>query len=315
MKLSIVVPLFNEAESLRELMAELSHATQSRSGAVEFIFVDDGSTDSSWETLVALATQDNRVHALRLRRNFGKSIALFVGFSHSQGEHVVTLDADLQDVPAEIPRLLQALDQGLDVVVGWKRHRQDPFHKTIPSRVFNALVSWATGVRLNDHNSGLKAMRHEVAQSLKLWGDRHRFIPTLASSLGFRVGQIAVEHRSRKFGSSKYGWGRFIRGFVDLVAMAYLIRYRDRPMHFWGTSSLLVGCAGLVSIGASIWWPRWFGWGWCAMVMSVAFFAIGIVLESLREREPPVQPRRFLREQTGKNSATSAGDLNREFPQ
>lgn len=246
--LSVVVPVFNEAESLRLLHDELEAALQGLDREVEFLLVDDGSTDASWRMIAQLAREDQRVRGIRLRRNFGKAAALSAGFQAAAGRAVVTLDADLQDDPQEIPRLLEMLDDGLDVVSGWKRVRHDPWHKVGPSRVFNWLVSRVTGAHLHDHNCGLKAYRREVLDEVHLYGELHRFVPVLAHARGFRIGETEVRHRPRRFGQSKYGVRRFVKGFLDLMTVKFLTGFGQRPQHLLGTVGLLCFLAGTMGL-------------------------------------------------------------------
>lgn len=242
---SFVIPVFNEEESLAQLHAELSNAcSAARLDPVEFVFVDDGSRDGSWGVIRRLAEADPRVRGLRFRRNFGKAAALTAGFRAATGAIVFTLDADLQDDPAEIPRLLDLLAADLDVVSGWKRTRHDPWHKVGPSRVFNALVSYLTGCRLHDHNCGFKVYRREVLDEVAIYGELHRFIPVLAHARGFRVGEIEVHHRARRFGRSKYGVTRFVKGLLDLLTVRFLTRFSVRPLHVLGALGL-----GLILLG------------------------------------------------------------------
>jgi dolichol-phosphate mannosyltransferase len=251
--LSAVIPVLNEAPSLRELHAELSAVAQAKQYDWEMILVDDGSSDGSWGVICELAQADARVRGIRLRRNFGKAAALSAGFRAARGDHVVTLDADLQDDPREIPRLLARLDEGLDVVSGWKQIRHDPWHKVMPSRVFNWLCSWLTGVRLHDHNCGLKCYRRAVVREVRLYGELHRFVPVLAAARGFRVGELAVQHRPRRHGVSKYGARRFARGFLDLLTVKFLTGFGHRPQHVLGAVGLvffLLGGLGLAYLAA-----------------------------------------------------------------
>jgi glycosyltransferase involved in cell wall biosynthesis len=253
--LSVVVPVCNEQDNLLPLYAEIAAAAAGAAPDYEIIFVDDGSSDGSWKVIAELARLHPQVRGIRFRRNFGKAAALAAAFRAVRGSHVVTLDADLQDDPAELPRLLGALDSGalanraegigtvvgsLDVVSGWKRVRHDPFHKVWPSRVFNFMVTWLTGVYLHDHNCGMKCYRAEVLREIRLYGELHRFIPVLAAARGFRVGEIVVNHRPRRFGRSKYGAWRFMKGFLDLLTVKFLTGFGRRPQH-------LLGSLGLVS--------------------------------------------------------------------
>jgi dolichol-phosphate mannosyltransferase len=218
--------------------------------------VDDGSTDSSWEVIQKLAEADRRVTGLRFRRNFGKAAALSAGLSHVQGDLVMTLDADLQDDPREIPRFVAEIRQKhLDVVSGWKKVRHDPLEKVLPSRVFNWMVSKLTGVQLHDHNCGMKCYRREVFDEVRLYGELHRFVPVLAAARGFRVGEIAIEHRPRKFGRSKYGFTRYVKGFLDLLTVRFLTGFGQRPQHMLGTiglASFALGGLGLLWL-ATLW--------------------------------------------------------------
>ena len=262
--LSIVVPVFNEAESLEALHYELAEVGASQGYQLDMIFVDDGSSDDSWEVIRRLAAGDGRVRGVRFRRNFGKAAALDAGFSTARGEMVMTLDADLQDDPHEIPRFLAAMKKGLDVVSGWKRVRHDPWHKVFPSRVFNWMVSRLTGVVLHDHNCGMKCYRREVFDEVRLYGELHRFVPVLAAARGFRVGEIEVNHRARKFGRSKYGLTRIVKGFLDLLTVKFLTGFGQRPQHVLGTlglGSFALGALGLTYLAiywlAAQWAPEW----------------------------------------------------------
>ena len=253
--ISVVIPLYNEAESLETLHGELSRVVAEQGlGPVEFVFVDDGSRDASWSVVRRLADRDPRVRAIRLRRNFGKAAALTAGFQAVRGEIVFTLDGDLQDDPAEIPRFLERLNSGLDVVSGWKRRRHDPWHKVYPSRVFNAMVSGLTGCRLHDHNCGFKVYRREVLDEVGIYGELHRFVPVLAHAKGFRVGEIEVNHRPRRFGSSKYGVARFIKGLLDLITVRFLTRFGQRPLHVMGGIGLLLLGAVLGLVYLAVLW-------------------------------------------------------------
>ncbi|HLJ09787.1 MAG TPA: glycosyltransferase family 2 protein [Planctomycetaceae bacterium] len=243
--LSIIIPVFNEAESLRELYSEIDRTCSSRQIEAEFMFVDDGSTDGSWNALTELASRDPRVRGIRFRRNFGKAAALSAGMQAAQGDLICTMDADLQDDPAEIPAFLDAIAAGCDVVNGWKKRRHDPWHKVFPSRVFNRMVSWLTGLTLHDHNCGLKCFRRQVASEIRLYGELHRFIPVLAHARGFKVAELEVRHRPRRFGASKYGVRRFVRGFLDLLTVKFLTGFGQRPQHVLGAIGLLfVGLGG-----------------------------------------------------------------------
>lgn len=247
MLLSVVIPVYNEQASLAELHQELDRVAAVQGYAIEMIFVDDGSTDGSWETICRLAAADYRVRGIRFRRNFGKAAALSAGFTDARGELLITLDADLQDDPAEIPCFLAEMEKGLDIVSGWKKVRYDPWHRVLASRVFNRLVGWLTGVRLHDHNCGMKCYRREVSDDVVLYGELHRFVPVLAAARGYRVGEVVIRHRPRKFGRSKYGVSRFLKGFLDLLTVTFLTRFGERPQHALGAIGLvmfLLGAAG-----------------------------------------------------------------------
>jgi glycosyltransferase involved in cell wall biosynthesis len=254
--ISLVVPVYNEEASLEALHRELAAVFAGDAlGPAEFVFVDDGSRDGSWHQLRRLAALDPRVRAIRFRRNFGKAAALTAGFQAARGDRVFTLDADLQDDPAEIPRFLARLDEGFDVVNGWKKTRHDPWHKVFPSRVFNWMVSSLTGCRLHDHNCGFKLYRAEVLREVEIYGELHRFVPVLASARGFRVSEIEVHHRPRRHGHSKYGFSRFLKGFLDLLTVRFLTRFRQRPLHVLGGTGLTllgVGTVGMIFL-AVLW--------------------------------------------------------------
>jgi glycosyltransferase involved in cell wall biosynthesis len=288
---SVVVPLLNEDESLAELTGRIRQALDGKLG-YEIIFVDDGSTDSSWEVISGLAATDERVGGIRLRRNYGKSTALDQAFRRVKGRVVVTMDADLQDDPFEIPELVGMIDSGYDLVSGWKKVRHDPVSKTIPSRFFNFTTSLVTGIRLHDFNCGLKAYRREVVERLELYGEMHRYIPLLAFWDGYKkIGEKVVQHHPRKFGESKFGLSRFINGFLDLVTLIFINRYLQKPMHFFGTLGVVSLIAGGI-ITAYLTVMRLFFdqyltnrpmllFGILFLVLGVQFFTIGLFGEML----------------------------------
>jgi len=245
MQLSIVVPVYNEKESLVQLHQEIDEVSKANDYDVEIIFVDDGSKDRSWEVVEQLAAQDSRVRGIRFRRNFGKAAALNAGFETAKGDIVLTMDADLQDDPNEIPEFLALMETGLDVVSGWKQVRHDPWHKVIPSRFFNGMVSYMTGVKLHDHNCGMKCYRREIFDEITLYGELHRFVPVLAAARGYRVGEKVIAHRARQFGVSKYGFTRFVKGFLDLFTVWFITGYGQRPQHLMGTIGLVAASLGL----------------------------------------------------------------------
>lgn len=274
-RISVVIPAYNEAESLPELHRELVATLDALGHAWEIIYVDDGSRDGSDEVMGRLAAGDSRVRGAVLRRNFGKSAALATGFRLARGEWVATLDADLQDDPAELPRLIEALGQGHDLVSGWKRSRKDPISKTLPSRLFNAVTSMVAGLKLHDFNCGFKLYRREVTDALEVYGEFHRFIPALAHWRGFRVGEVAVHHRARRFGKSKFGAARFINGFLDLLAAAFISTSSLKPLHVFGRIGLLFLGVGVV-IG--IWFIAQWAGGEPMRVRPLMLFGVGLVL-------------------------------------
>ncbi len=274
--LSVVIPVFNEADSLETLLRELSEVAAARGYDLDVVFVDDGSTDGSWDVIRRLSDTDPHTSGIRFRRNFGKAAALSAGFDQARGDLVMTLDADLQDDPQEIPRFLAEMGKDLDVVSGWKEVRRDPWHKVLPSRVFNRLVSWLTGVRLHDHNCGMKCYRREALAEVHLYGELHRFVPVLAAARGFRVGEIPIHHRPRRFGRSKYGFSRIIKGFLDLLTVKFLTGFGQRPQH-------ILGSAGLVSFSlGAIWLAS------LAVLWVVSRLCIGLEKINLHEKISPI---------------------------
>ncbi len=243
---SIVIPLFDEEQSLPILYEQLTTQLRQLGQPYEIIFVDDGSRDGSWKVVQELHHKDQAVKAVRLRRNFGKTPALTAGFQRCRGDVIFTLDADLQDDPAEIPAFLAKLDEGYDLVSGWKFPRHDPISKTFPSRIFNKTVAVTTGVYLHDMNCGFKAYRREVIDDLRLYGELHRFIPVLAAGRGFRVTEVKVHHHPRKYGVSKFGARRFARGFLDLLVVLFLTTYMRTPLRLFGTIGFLCLLAGFL---------------------------------------------------------------------
>jgi len=322
--ISVVIPVFNERDSLMALHAEIAQIAQSAQLDLEIVFVDDGSRDGSWPVIAELAHQQEQVQGIRFRRNFGKAAALSAGFRAARGDIILTLDADLQDDPAEIPRFLAALEgaktgERLDVVSGWKRVRHDPWHKVWPSRVFNFMVSWLTGVPLHDHNCGMKCYRAEIFREVRLYGELHRFIPVLAAARGFRVGEIEINHRPRKFGHSKYGVRRFIKGFLDLLTVKFLTGFGQRPQHLLGSlglCSFLLGNLVLLYLGITwivrLWYPDAFLplherplliYALAALLLGAQMMSIGFLAElvtaymgrdedsySIAEKTPPQKP-------------------------
>ncbi|HNV81673.1 MAG: glycosyltransferase family 2 protein [Tenuifilaceae bacterium] len=252
MDISIVIPLYNEEESLPHLMEWISRVMDVQGTTYEVILVDDGSNDSSWQTIEGFIWKYPMVRGIKFRRNYGKSAALQVGFAAAQGEVVITMDADMQDSPEEIPELYRMIkNDGYDLVSGWKKKRRDPFFsKRLPSKMYNFTVRCITGIKLHDMNCGLKAYHRNVVKSIEVYGEMHRYIPVLARQAGFkRIGEKVVQHQERKFGSSKFGWERYINGFLDLMSVTFVSRFGKRPMHFFGTlGSLMFLSGGLIAI-------------------------------------------------------------------
>ncbi len=247
--LTIIVPLFNEAESLPELVRWINRTLDGRGWEYEIIMVDDGSTDGSWNVVRELAEADGRIHGIRFRRNYGKSAALYHGFKAAGGNVVVTMDADLQDSPEEIPEMYRMVtEDGWDVVSGWKQHRQDnKLTKNLPSKLYNATARWITGIHLHDMNCGLKAYRNEVVKNIEVYGEMHRYIPYLAKNAGFeKITEKPVHHQKRKYGKSKFGLERFVNGFLDLLSLWFLSTFGKKPMHFFGFTGILMFLAGFV---------------------------------------------------------------------
>ena len=249
MDISVIIPAFNEKESLPELTAWIARVMEEHSYSYETIIVDDGSTDGSWGCISQLATADPRIHGIQFRRNYGKSAALYCGFEKAQGDVVFTMDADLQDSPDEIPEMFRMVrEEGYDLVSGWKQHRKDnKLTKNLPSKLYNATARRITGIKLHDMNCGLKAYRQDVVKSIEVYGEMHRYIPYLAKNAGFtRIGEKPVHHEKRKYGKSKFGMERFVNGFLDLQSLWFLSTFGKKPMHFFGYSGLLMFFIGFV---------------------------------------------------------------------
>jgi glycosyltransferase involved in cell wall biosynthesis len=262
MDISIVIPLLNEEESLPELAKWIERVMKENSFSYEVIFVDDGSTDDSWKVIQSLSAQTPAIKGLRFRRNYGKSAALNKGFEKAKGKVVITMDADLQDSPDEIPELYRMItEEGLDLVSGWKKRRHDPLTKTIPTKLYNWATRKMSGIHLHDFNCGLKAYRNKVIKSVEVYGEMHRYIPVMAKRAGFRkIGEKVVQHQARKYGVTKFGLERFVNGFLDLLSISFVTRFARRPMHFFGSLgslSFLIG--GFISV-------------W---ILAVKFFRLG----------------------------------------
>jgi glycosyltransferase involved in cell wall biosynthesis len=288
-EVSVILPILDEVESLGVLHRELTEVLQRLGRPYEIVFVDDGSRDGSFERIEKLRLEDPRVRGLQLRRNFGKAAALAVGFREAKGDVIVTLDADLQDDPAEVPKLLARLEDGFDLVSGWKQDRQDPRSKTWPSRLFNWVTGLLTGIRLHDFNSGFKIYRREVVEELRLYGELHRFIPALAAWRGFQVTEVPVRHRARRYGRSKFGSARLWRGFLDLLTVLFLTRYTRRPLHLFGGLGLIAWTVGFavnlyltgiwLSGAQPIGQRPLLAFGVLSMLVGVQFFAVGLLSE------------------------------------
>lgn len=288
--ISIVIPLHNEERSIALLYEELQAALEPLGQEWEAVFVDDGSVDGSFAALTRLHDANENVRVVRLRRNFGKAAALAAGFSQARGETVVTIDADLQDDPAEIPRLLVKLDEGFDLVSGWKTRRRDPLRRRVLSRIFNWVTGRMSGLRLHDMNCGLKAYRAEVVRGMPLYGELHRFIPVLAQYRGFRVAELPVNHRPREHGRSRYGVERYIRGFLDLLTVSFIGRYRHRPLHLFGGLGLILGLFGVAilvyltvvkALGHAIGERPLLTLGVLLVVVGLQFFSLGLISEMI----------------------------------
>ena len=286
--ISVVVPVHDEERTVALLYDELESALQPLGQPWEAVFVDDGSTDGSYAALTRLHNAQDNVRVIRLRRNFGKAAALAAGFAHAEGDVVVTIDADLQDDPAEIPRLLAKLDEGFDLVSGWKTQRRDPLTRRVPSKIFNWVTGRVSGLRLHDLNCGLKAYRAEVVQGLRLYGELHRFIPVLAHYRGYRIAELPVNHRPREHGRSRYGVERYVRGFLDLLTVSFIGRYRYRPLHLFGGLGLALGAVGFgvllyltidKLLGHAIGQRPLLILGVLLMVVGLQFFSLGLISE------------------------------------
>ncbi len=250
MDVSIVIPLFNEEESLPELLNWIKEVMDQNKLSYELVMIDDGSKDNSWQVVSDLKKKHSTIKGIKFQRNYGKSAALHIGFQEAQGDVIITMDADLQDSPEEIPELYRMVKkEGFDLVSGWKKKRHDPFSKRFPSKIYNRLVRIVTGIKLHDFNCGLKAYSRELAKSIEVYGDMHRYMPVLAKAAGFKnIGEKIVQHQARKFGISKFGFGRF-RGMFDLITISFISRFGKKPMQFFGTFGTIMFFAGLIAAG------------------------------------------------------------------
>lgn len=315
--ISFIIPVKDEAPTLETLCEEVTRVADRESLACELVFIDDGSSDDSWAKVQAMAARDRRVRGIRFRRNAGKAAALSAGFTAAVGTTIITLDADLQDDPQEVPRFLQALDQGADMVSGWKRKRHDPWHKVWPSHVFNRMIGWFTGLHLHDNVCGFKALRADIARHVDLYGEMHRFFAVRAHALGYKVVEIEVHHRPRTHGRSKYGISRNVKGFFDLLTVWFTLRYGRRPLHFFGTIGGALLAAGL--IGATIAAIRGTFlagtmWTWIiAGLFGSPWLAFGLLAEAnlalRRERTPDY----VVAERVGFGASGAASDAQRDL--
>ena len=289
-KLSIIVPLYNEEESIRPLVNEIKRALGNVAIDYEVLFIDDGSNDDSLKQIKEISRTDKRFRFISFRKNYGKSAALHIGFKNAKGNAIVTMDADLQDDPREISNLLKKLDEGYDLCSGWKKKRRDPIIKKYSSKFFNFVTRLMSGIKIHDFNCGLKAYRKEVVEDLKVYGEMHRYIPVLAKWQGFKITEIPVQHHPRRYGKSKYGISRFFKGFVDLITVTYATRYIKRPMHFFGFLGALAFIVGVVVLGyLTVLWiqgqalsnrPMLF-LGMLLIIVGVQLFSFGLLGEML----------------------------------
>ena len=304
MDVSVVIPLYNEEESLSELADLIGGVMDKNSLSYEIIMVDDGSTDKSWEVIQRLADGNRSVKAIRFRRNYGKSAALYSGFRLSEGDVIITMDADLQDDPDEIPALYGMIkNEGLDLVSGWKKNRHDPLNKRVPSRFFNFTARIVTGIQLHDFNCGLKAYRNEVVKNIEVYGEMHRYIPMLVRDAGYiNIGEKVVKHHKRKYGVTKFGMERFIKGFLDLMSLSFVARFGKRPMHLFGTLGTLMFIVGFIAAaylgGSKLFYlskgiriglvteSPYFYLSLTAMIMGTQLFLAGFIGELITRNSP-----------------------------
>jgi glycosyltransferase involved in cell wall biosynthesis len=299
--LSVVVPVYNEEQSIASLLEELAQVLDGLDDTWEVVVVDDGSTDGTFATLARLNAESSRLCIVRLRRNEGKATALDIGFAEAEGDVIVTIDGDGQDDPHEIPALLAKLDEGYDLVTGWKASRRDPWTRRLVSRIFNAVTGRVSGVRLHDMNCGLKAARNEVLAGIRLYGELHRFLPVLAHYQGFRVAEVPVNHRPRQHGRSRYGMERYVRGFLDLLTVTFMGRYRHRPLHLFGGVGLVLGACGTVLLvyltvlklsGEAIGHRPLLTLGVLLVVVGIQFLSLGLLSELVTSHHEERQDRR-----------------------
>src|SRR3989338_1899744 len=290
---SVVIPVFNEKESLKELSSKLVNVLERIGTNYEVLFVDDGSTDGSFDFIKEINEKNHSIRGVQLRKNFGKAVALSTGFQRARGKIIVTMDGDLQDEPEEIPKFLQKIKEEYDLISGWKQKRNDHFFRVISSKIFNKMTALFTGVRLHDINCGFKCYRREVLEQINIYGELYRYIPILVAGRGFRVSEIPVEHHYRRFGKSKYGPGRFIKGCLDLLTILFLTRYKERPLHFFGISGIIVSGTGF-GICIYMSFLRFQGYkigdrpllllGILMLILGVQFVSIGLIGEMIAAR-------------------------------
>jgi len=290
MDISIIIPLYNEEDSLNELTEQIVGVLEGLEKSYEICFVDDGSTDDSLSRIKKLREENQNIKILSFRKNYGKSAALSEGFKMASGDIIVTIDADLQDDPAEIPNLISKINDGYDLVSGWKKKRHDPITKTLPSKLFNFITARFTGIKIHDFNCGLKAYRQEVIKEIPVYGSLHRYLPVLAHWKGFAIGEIIVQHHSRKYGVTKYGWRRFFDGFFDLFTVLFLTKYRQKPLHLFGFFGMTSFTAGFViSVYLTILWFQGYGignrpllfLGILLIIVGMQSFSIGLIGEMI----------------------------------
>jgi glycosyltransferase involved in cell wall biosynthesis len=290
MDLSIIIPLYNEEDSLNELTRQIEEVLKDLDLSCEICFVDDGSTDDSLTRIKHLREQNQKIKILSFRRNYGKSAALSEGFKMASGDIIITIDADLQDDPAEIPNLIRKINEGYDLVSGWKKKRHDPITKTLPSKLFNFITAKVTGIKIHDFNCGLKAYRREVIKEIPVYGSLHRYLPVLAHWKGFAIGEIIVHHQARKYGDTKYGWRRFFDGFFDLFTVLFLTRYRQKPLHLFGFFGMISLMAGfIISLYLTVLWFQGYGignrpllfLGVLLIIVGMQSFSIGLIGEMI----------------------------------
>lgn len=326
--ISAVIPVYNEQESLQELHQRLRPILEQVGSSYECIYVDDGSRDRSYQVLQGIRRENPHVRLIRFRRNFGKSAALAAGFAAARYEIVITLDADLQDLPEEIPKLLARLEEGYDLVSGWRYQRHDPWSKRLASKIYNLTTAFMTGVRLHDFNCGFKAYRRAVLDELRVYGDQHRYIPVLASYRGFRNGEVKVEHASRRYGRSKFGWDRFFGGFFSLLTVILLTRYTNRPLHFFGIIGLVTASVGLLIDGylavERLLFKKWLSdrplllLGTMLVIIGVQFVFFGLLGEMIaatyrREQDYSIIESAMDAE-SGHDAVATAAEINPEGP-